>query len=185
MATTAPAKVKPKFDAKEASERLHNAIEGTRTEEQVLIDVLTAANSEERTELKYTYKILYEKNLVDAIAGDKFHLGDYQKACIGLLKSQPDFDAECARFALSNAPSIDENALIDVICSSGTEEIVAMTEAYNKLYERNLEEDVKNGTEGDLQKVLMALLKQVGQTERSWISRLLKPMQLNCMVTEK
>ncbi|XP_070545043.1 annexin A13-like [Ptychodera flava] len=155
MATTAPAKGKPNFDAKKAGERLHSSIDGIN---QVLLNVLTNTNSEERRELKYTYKTLYDKNLVNDIAVDTYRLDDFKKVCIGLLKTPAEFDAECARFALQ-APSIDENALIDVICSSGTEEIMAMTEAYNKLYGRNLEEDVENGTKGDLQKVLVALLK--------------------------
>ncbi|XP_070573012.1 annexin A13-like [Ptychodera flava] len=158
METSAPGKVKPKFNARTESEKLYNAIKGVGTDEQVIIDVLTSANSEQRRELTYTYKALYSQNLVDAIAGDTWHRGNFQKVCIGLLRTPADFDAECVRLALEG-PIINEDALIDVICSSDSEEIVALKEAYNKMYKRNLEEDVENGTKGDLQKVLVALLK--------------------------
>jgi len=52
----------------------------------------------------------------------------------------------------------DENLLSEVVCTRSPLELKAAAEAYQRLFSRNMEKDIKDDTSGDLAKVYMACL---------------------------
>lgn len=53
----------------------------------------------------------------------------------------------------------DESVLIEILCTRTNKEIIAIKEAYQKLFDRSLESDVKSDTSGNLKKILVSLLQ--------------------------
>lgn len=72
-----------------------------------------------------------------------------------------DFNAEDSAEKLRTAMKgwgTDEDALIDMICSSSSEEIAQTREAFNSKFDRDLIKDVKSEVGGKFEDVLVALL---------------------------
>jgi len=52
----------------------------------------------------------------------------------------------------------DEDLLSEIVCTRSPSELKAAAEAYRRLYNRDMEADIKNDTSGDLAKVYLACL---------------------------
>ena len=57
--------------------------------------------------------------------------GDFEKVILGLMMSQPDYDAYSIKEAVKGLGT-DEKALVEVLCSRSNEELQAMKASYKK-----------------------------------------------------
>ncbi|XP_060631830.2 annexin A13 [Anolis sagrei] len=146
----------PGFNAEQDAKKLHKACKGLGTNEQVIIEILSYRSSDQRQQIKQKYKALYHKELEEVLKGDLS--GNFEKAALALLDQPWEYDAKQLRKAMKGVGT-DEALLIEILCTRTNQQIIAIKGAYHKIFDRDLESDVKSETSGSLRKILLSVLK--------------------------
>ncbi|KAG2468146.1 ANXA4 protein, partial [Polypterus senegalus] len=128
---TKGASVKPfaQFDAKQDAEALYAAIKGLGTDEDTILQLLTARNNTQRQQIAATYKNLYGKDQVDNL---KSELGGKSETIIvGLMTPLVLNDVNELRAAINGAGT-DEHVLIEILASRTAKQIKEMLQPTKK-----------------------------------------------------
>ncbi|XP_012578376.1 PREDICTED: annexin A13 isoform X2 [Condylura cristata] len=136
--------------------KLHKACKGMGTDEAAIIDILSSRTSEERQKIKQNYKAAYGKDLEEVLKSEL--RGNFEKTALALLDRPSEYDARQLRKAVKGLGT-DEEILIEILCTRTNKEIIAIRDAYQRLFDRSLESDVKDDTSGTLQKILVFMLQ--------------------------
>jgi len=100
------------------------------------------------------YATMFGKDLVEALKEELG--GDFQDTVQALFKPPADFDAWALHEAMSGLGT-DESTLVEIMCSRTNDEIEAIKEAYNRLYDKDLASELKSETSGHFKKLLYSL----------------------------
>ncbi|XP_030074708.1 annexin A13 [Microcaecilia unicolor] len=144
------------FDAERDAKKLHKACKGMGTDEKTIIEILSNRSSDQRREIKVKYKSMYGKDLEDVLKSDLS--GSFEKTALALLDLPCEYDAKELRKAMKGIGTND-SLLIQILCTRANQQIVAIKEAYKKLFDRDLESDIKSDTSGSFKTILVALLQ--------------------------
>ncbi|XP_037022613.2 annexin A13 [Artibeus jamaicensis] len=144
------------FDVDGDVKKLNKACKGMGTDEATIIDVLSSRTSNERQQIKQKYKTTYDKDLEEVLKSELS--GNFRKAALALLDRPSEYDARQLQKAMKGLGT-DEAVLIEILCTRTNQEIIAIKEAYQRLFDRSLESDVKDDTSGNLKKILVSLLQ--------------------------
>ncbi|XP_006879527.1 PREDICTED: annexin A13 [Elephantulus edwardii] len=144
------------FDVDRDAKKLYKACKGMGTDEAAIIEILSSRTSDQRQQIKQKYKAVYGKDLDEVLKGELS--GNFEKAALALLDRPSEYAARQLRKAMKGLGT-DEAVLIEILCTRSNKEIVAIKEAYQRLFDRSLESDVKDDTSGSLRKILVALLQ--------------------------
>ncbi|XP_066479577.1 annexin A13 [Tiliqua scincoides] len=144
------------FDAKRDAKKLHKACKGMGTDEKVIIEILSNHSSGQRQQIKQKYKDMYGKDLPEVLKGELS--GNFEKTALALLDQPWEYDARELRKAMKGAGT-DESVLIEILCTRVNQQITAIKDAYKRMFDRDLESDVKSDTSGSLRKILVSVLK--------------------------
>ncbi|XP_004431145.1 PREDICTED: annexin A13 [Ceratotherium simum simum] len=153
-----PAKAKSHqgFDVDRDAKKLNKACKGKGTDEATIIEILSSRTSDERQQIKRKYKTAYGKDLEEVLKSELS--GNFEKTTLALLDRPSEYDARQLQKAVKGLGT-NEEVLIEVLCTRTNKEIIAIKEAYQRLFGRNLESDVKDDTSGNLRKILVSLLQ--------------------------
>lgn len=143
------------LDSLGEANRLHKAMKGLGTDEKTIIDVMAHRPSHQRADIAKAFKTAYGKDLQDAFKSELS--GNFYKTCRGLCYLLSEYDAICLREAMEGAGT-DEEVLIDILTTRSSNQIRSIKEAFDRLYRRNLETDVRSETSGNFRKVLVSML---------------------------
>nr|XP_045751891.2 annexin A13 [Mirounga angustirostris] len=144
------------FDVNRDAKKLNKACKGMGTDEAAIIEMLSSRTSDERQQIKQKYKALYGKDLEEVFKRELS--GNFEKTALALLDRPSEYDARQLQKAMKGVGT-DEAVLIQVLCTRTNKEIIAIKEAYQRLFDRSLESDVKADTSGNLKKILVSLLQ--------------------------
>ena len=145
------------FDPQHDCEMLRKAMKGFGTDESTLINVLCKRNWRQRCEVVKTFKELYGKELLSEI--DKETSGNFRRVLKRLLKSPADLDAYNISKALDRLV-VDDQSLIEVLGTKSNAEIEMIKEAYKKMYNNDLAEDLNKATRGDFKRLLAYIISK-------------------------
>uniref|UniRef100_H3CF99 Annexin n=1 Tax=Tetraodon nigroviridis TaxID=99883 RepID=H3CF99_TETNG len=152
--------VKPigKFDSSADAEVLYKAMKGLAigTDEDAILQLLTARSNTQRQEIKAVYKTLFGKDLVDNLKSELG--GKFETLIIALMTPPIMYDAQSLRDAIKGAGT-DEKVLVEILASRTPAEVNAIKAAYKKEYDHDLEEDVCGDTSGHFKRLLVILLQ--------------------------
>ncbi|XP_073925274.1 annexin A13 isoform X3 [Castor canadensis] len=126
------------------------------TDEAAIIEVLSSRTSDERQQIKQKYKTKYGKDLEEVLKSELS--GNFEKTALALLDRPNEYAARQLQKAIKGLGT-DEAVLIEILCTRSNKEIIAIKEAYQRLFDRSLESDVKGDTSGNLRKILVSLLQ--------------------------
>ncbi|XP_075818633.1 annexin A13 [Microtus pennsylvanicus] len=154
--TQAKEKIRQGFDADHDAKTLYKACKGMGTDEAAIIEVLSIRTSEQRQQIKQKYKMKYGKDLEDVLKSELS--GNFEKTALALLDRPSEYAARQLQKAMKGVGT-DETVLIEILCTRSNKEIIAIKEAYQRLFDKNLESDVKGDTSGTLRKILVSLLQ--------------------------
>ncbi|KAM4688728.1 annexin A13 [Discoglossus pictus] len=143
-------------DAEKDAKKLHKACKGMGTDEKAIIEILSNRTSDQRQEIKQKYKSMYGKDLDGVLKGELS--GNFEKAAVALLDRPCEYDARELRQAMKGAGT-NESLLVQILCTRANKQVAAIREAYKRLFDRDLESDIKSETSGNFSKILVSLLQ--------------------------
>lgn len=131
-------------------------MKGLGTDEKAIITCLTTCSADQRQQLKVQYKTMYGKDLMSDLKSELS--GRLEQVVLALMDPVPLFLAKCLRKAMKGAGT-DEEVLIEVLCTTTNEEVIAIREAYKKEVKRDLEKDVVSEASGHFERILVSVLQ--------------------------
>uniref|UniRef100_A0A8D3DMM0 Annexin n=1 Tax=Scophthalmus maximus TaxID=52904 RepID=A0A8D3DMM0_SCOMX len=152
----ATVKASGNFNASADAEVLHKAMKGLGTDEDAIVQLLTARSNAQRQEIKATYKTLFGKDLVSDLKGELG--GKFETLIVGLMTAPIAYDVTSLRNAIKGAGT-DEKVLVEILASRTAHQVKAISAAYRQEYDDDLEEDVSGDTSGHFKRLLVILLQ--------------------------
>ncbi|XP_015114202.1 annexin B9-like [Diachasma alloeum] len=151
MATVYP--VEP-FDAIADAALLCDVMRRSRTDEKSIIEVLTNRGIIQRLEIAKVYKTYHGNALISDLKGRVS--GNLWNVTAALMTPLPHYYAKELHDALS-ARATDEEAIIEILCTLSNYGITTITESYEELYGKSLENDLKDNTSGPFERLSVPL----------------------------
>lgn len=143
------------FNPIDDAEKLYKAMKGIGTNETVLIDILCRRTNQQRLQIALSFKTAYGKDLLKNVMSETG--GDFQDLLKALLTPTVEFEAHELRESLSGIGT-DEAALIEIICSKTNAQMLELRSAYKRLFNKDMERDVRGDVSGYLQRILVSLM---------------------------
>ncbi|KAL7060903.1 hypothetical protein AAHC03_09446 [Spirometra sp. Aus1] len=144
------------FNAGSDAEDLRQAMRGLGTDEQRIINVLSKRSAAQRKQIAEKYKASYGKSLEKALKSELS--GKFEDVILASLMDPAELQAKACLEAVDRLGT-KEMTLIQVLVPATNAELARIREAYTRMFNRNLEKDIKGDTSGDFQRVLVALLQ--------------------------
>ncbi|XP_051802063.1 annexin A5b [Acanthochromis polyacanthus] len=161
MASRGTVKAGANFNAAADAEVLHKAMKGLGTDEDAILQLLTARSNTQRQGIKDTYKTLFGKDLVDDLKGELG--GKFESLIVALMTPPIAYDVTCLRNAIKGAGT-DEKVLVEILASRTPQQVKDIIAAYRQEYDDDLEEDICGDTSGHFKRLLVILLQANRQT---------------------
>lgn len=154
----------PNFNAAEDGVALRTAMKGFGTDEQAIIDILTARSNAQRQEIAKFFTQEYGRNLIDDLKSELG--GKFEDVIIALMVTPVDFMANQLQKAMAGIGT-EEETLVEILCSRNNNEVKEIVDAYERLYDRPLAEHLCSETSGDFRRLLTLIVTGVrnAQTE--------------------
>lgn len=156
MAGRGTVKAHSGFKASDDAAALNKAMKGLGTDENTILQLLTARSNSQRQEIKSTYKTLFGKDLVDDLKSELG--GKFETLIVALMTPLIAYDVELLRNAIKGAGT-DEKVLIEILASRTASEVQNIKAAYKQEHDDDLEEDVTGDTSGHFKRMLVILLQ--------------------------
>ncbi|XP_073321001.1 annexin A5b [Pagrus major] len=156
MASRGTMKASGNFNASADADALYKSMKGLGTDEDAILQLLTARSNSQRQEIKVTYKTLFGKDLVDDLKGELG--GKFETLIVGLMTPPLAYDVTLLRNAIKGAGT-DEKVLVEVLASRTCQQVKEIVAAYRQEYDDDLEEDVCGDTSGHFKRLLVILLQ--------------------------
>nr|AFK10547.1 annexin max1 [Callorhinchus milii] len=170
-----------RYDAKE----LHDALKGSGTSEDVLIEILASRSNAEIQRIVELYKEDFDSKLEDDILGDTS--GYFERVLVSLLQGNRDEggadsnqatqDAKDLFEAGENAWGTDEEKFIIILCSRSIPHLQKVFDEYKRLTDKDLEDSIQSECSGSLQTSLVAIVKCVKNTPAYFAEKLYNSMK--------
>ncbi|KAL3973409.1 glypican 5 [Sarotherodon galilaeus] len=163
---------------------LHNALKGAGTEDEVLIEILASRTGEQIKEITKVYKKEFGGKLEKDICGDTS--GHYQKLLVILLQGSREEgvdeekiekEAKDLHAAGEGKFGTDEEKFITILGNRSAEHLRKVFAAYKKLSGSDIEDSIKGETTGNLENLLLAVVKCAESIPNFFAERLYKSMR--------
>uniref|UniRef100_A0AAX7V6U2 Annexin n=1 Tax=Astatotilapia calliptera TaxID=8154 RepID=A0AAX7V6U2_ASTCA len=161
MANRGTVKPSANFSASADAEVLHKAMKGLGTDEDAILQLVTARSNAQRQEIKASFKTLYGKDLIDDLKGELG--GKFETLIVALMTPPITYDVTSLRNAIKGAGT-DEKVLVEILASRTSQQVKQIVAAYKQEYDDDLEKDITGDTSGHFQRLLVILLQANRQT---------------------
>uniref|UniRef100_A0A182QKD1 Annexin n=1 Tax=Anopheles farauti TaxID=69004 RepID=A0A182QKD1_9DIPT len=131
------------FDASADAILLRKAMKGFGTDEQAIIDILCARSNAQRQEISKAFNRELDRDLMKDL---QFELGgNFEDVILGLMLPPEVYLCQQIRKAIDGI-SVDEKALVEIICVQTNDQIKAITDCYKNMYDRVLVQHLSSKT---------------------------------------
>lgn len=139
----------PDRDAMELQAALENKDATT------LVRILTNRSNAQRQVIAKTFEEVTQKDLT---AGLKSALsGDLESLLLGLMMPPVNYEAQRLQQAMAGIGT-DEEGLLEILCTRSGKQLQEISAAYQEMYDKDLEKELRGETSGDFAKLVVALL---------------------------
>ncbi|KAI1887298.1 hypothetical protein AGOR_G00188850 [Albula goreensis] len=156
MATRGTVKPCSNFNASGDAEVLYKAMKGLGTDEDSILQLLTARSNDQRQQIKAAYKTMHGKDLVDDLKSELG--GKFETLIVGLMTPPIAYDVTELRNAIKGAGT-DEKVLVEIMASRTAQQVKDIISAYKQEYDDDLEEDITGDTSGHFKRMMVVLLQ--------------------------
>ncbi|XP_034740375.1 annexin A5a [Etheostoma cragini] len=146
--------------------QLHKALKGAGTDDNVLIEILASRTGEEIEDIIKVYKKEFNTKLEKDICSDT--AGHFQKLLVILLQGSREErvneekiekDAKDLFAAGEGKFGTDEETFVTILGNRSAEHLREVFDAYKKLSGSDIEDSIEGETTGNLEKLLVAIVK--------------------------
>uniref|UniRef100_A0A665TZG9 Annexin n=1 Tax=Echeneis naucrates TaxID=173247 RepID=A0A665TZG9_ECHNA len=164
--------------------QLHKALKGAGTDDDVLIEILASRTGEQVKDVIKVYKKEFGSKLEKDVCGDTS--GHYQKLLVILLQgsreegvdeSKIEKDAQDLYAAGEGKFGTDEEKFITILGNRSAEHLRKVFDAYKKLSGSDIEDSIKGETTGNLEGLLLAVVKCAKSVPEYFAESLYKSMR--------
>ncbi|TKY72434.1 Annexin D8 [Spatholobus suberectus] len=139
----------------EDAKNIKKACKGLGTDDTALISILAHRNVAQRKLVRLAYEEIYQEDLIQQLKSELS--GSFERAICNWTMDPAERDAAFINEELKNETP-DYKVIIEIACTSTSEEFLAVKRSYQFLYKHCLEEDVASKTIGDIRRLLVAVL---------------------------
>lgn len=145
------------FSPEEDADVLYKAMKGFGTDEDDIISVLGNRTKAQRLAISKAFTAKREKDLLEELEDET--RGRFESILQHLMWKRSVLDAQALRGALAGVGT-DEAALIEILCTQDSRELLDIKKDYATLFEgRDLDADVESDTVGGFKALLQAILQ--------------------------
>ncbi|KAL1282474.1 hypothetical protein QQF64_001277 [Cirrhinus molitorella] len=131
-------------------------MKGLGTDEDAILQLLTARSNAQRQEITAAYKTLHGKDLVGDLKSELG--GKFESLIVALMTPPIKYEVTCLRDAIKGAGT-DEKVLVEILASRSPNEVNEIKSLYKQEHNDDLEKDVTGDTGGHFQRMLVVLLQ--------------------------
>ncbi|KAJ1520227.1 hypothetical protein ONE63_004437 [Megalurothrips usitatus] len=146
------------FNAAEDGAALRAAMKGFGTDEQAIIDILTARSNKQRQEIAHFFTTEYGRDLIEDLKSELG--GHFEDVVVALVRPPADYLCKQLHKAMEGMGT-NEHTLIEILCSRSNEDVQEIVNAYERLYDRPLAEHMCSETSGDFRRLLTLIVTGV------------------------
>lgn len=146
------------FNSTADSQALRDAMRGFGTDEQTIIDILTARSNSQRQQIKASYESEFERDLIDDLKSELG--GKFEDVIVALMMPPVDYLCKHLHKAMAGAGT-DEPTLVEILCTKTNEEMQEIVKAYEAKYDRPLAEQMCSETSGYFRRLLTLIVTGV------------------------
>ena len=137
----------------------HNAlVVKSEVDEKIIVDILSTTNNEERQIIRSYYKELYKCPIQNDINTKITKNNLLKNIVINMFDTPYEYDARELKKALSKKNEIDEDILIEILCSRPKQYLEIVDLAYKNFFEISLKEEIQNTLTKEYSKFLLTLM---------------------------
>lgn len=115
------------FNAEEDGKKLRAAMKGFGTDEQAIIDILTARSNEQRQEIAVWFKNSLGRHLIDDLKSELG--GKFEDVIIALMVKPDEYLCKQLHKAMAGMGT-DESTLIEILCTKTNDELLRLLGTY-------------------------------------------------------
>ncbi|KAM4663675.1 annexin A9 [Discoglossus pictus] len=141
----------PEVDVEKLAEALQD--KGKR---QIIIDIVTGLNNEQRQEVVRFYKEACQQDLIENIK--KSLSGDLEKVIVGVLKTPAAYDAQELKAAMKGLGT-DESTLTEILSTRTSQQLQEIQNTYRQEFKTDLEKNITSDTSQPFTDLLLGLAK--------------------------
>ncbi|XP_073829571.1 annexin B10-like [Musca autumnalis] len=146
------------FDAAADAAALRDAMKGLGTNEQEIIDILTARSNAQRQQIKEKYLSEYDCDLIEDL---KSELGGiFEEVIIALMMPPVEYMCKQLHKAMEGMGT-DDSTLVEILCTKSNEEMAEIVQCYEDMYDRPLAEHLCSETDGHFRRLLTLIITGV------------------------
>ncbi|XP_073829568.1 annexin B10-like [Musca autumnalis] len=146
------------FDVVADAAALRSAMKGLGTNEQEIIDILTARCNAQRQQIKEKYLSEYDCDLIEDL---KSELGGiFEDVIIALMMPPVEYLCKQLHKAMEGMGT-DESTLVEILCTKSNEEMSEIVKCYEDMYDRPLAEHLCSETDGHFRRLLTLIITGV------------------------
>jgi len=150
------------FHVEEDCNTIKKAFKGFGTDEEAVINVVTARDNDQRQKIKEQYKVLFGKDLIKELKSEL--KGDFEDVIVSLMQTPEVLHAEHVKKAIKGAGT-NEDALIEIFVSINNchSNIGILLDTYQKVHGKTMADDLRSDVKGDFGELILGLIS--GQRE--------------------
>lgn len=133
-------------------------MKGFGTDEQVIIDILTARTNAQRQQIAKYFLDAYGRDLIDDLKSELG--GKFEDLIIALMYPPVKYLCKELHKAMSGIGT-SEGALVEILCTKSNAEIKEIVKTYEDLYNRPLAEHMCSETSGHFRRLLTMIVTGV------------------------
>ncbi|XP_054087121.1 annexin B10 isoform X2 [Zeugodacus cucurbitae] len=146
------------FDASADAQALRAAMKGWGTDEEEIINILTARTNAQRQVIKEQFKTELGRDLVDDLKSELG--GKFEDVILALMTPPVEYLCKQLHNAMAGMGT-DEETLVEILCTKTNEEMHEIVAAYEAKYDRPLAEQMCSETSGYFRRLLTLIVTGV------------------------
>uniref|UniRef100_A0A0A1XG53 Annexin n=1 Tax=Zeugodacus cucurbitae TaxID=28588 RepID=A0A0A1XG53_ZEUCU len=146
------------FDASADAQALRAAMKGWGTDEEEIINILTARTNAQRQVIKEQFKTELGRDLVDDLKSELG--GKFEDVILALMTPPVEYLCKQLHNAMAGMGT-DEETLVEILCTKTNEEMHEIVAAYEAIYDRPLAEQMCSETSGYFRRLLTLIVTGV------------------------